>query len=213
MAKTICNNLKSRNVLLESVAYETMPKNTKVQMNEKMILYVDQKGARVGSFDSSSSLSYSKSVTKKLSDIAPNAKQSFLFKKYKGLRIHYLSMEWFSIKRGYEAKSASGGQAYYTDSITCYINKIDMDKFMKWCKDNNFKKHGNVWLDVSQAQNLIGNLLLEKGFTSAISQRSLPANYKIRAGYDTSLLNEVKEFVNRNVERWGMNVVVMFTAR
>lgn len=208
MARTICNYLKKRNVLLESVAYEPLPKNTKIQMNEKMLLYFEQKGKRVGSYDST--LSYSK--TEKLSECARDAKQSFLFKKYKGMKIHYLSMEWFSINRAYEGKSASGGQAYYTDKITCYINKIDMDKFAKWCKDNNFKKKGNVWLEVGQAQNLIGNLLLEKGFTSVISQRSLPANYKIRAGHDTSILNEVKEFVNRNVERWGMNVVIMFTS-
>ena len=210
MARTICNNMKSRGVLLDSVAYDPLPKNTKIQMNENMVLYFEQKGKKVGRY--ACDLNSSKSKTERLSECAREAKQSFLFKKYKGMKIHYLSMAWFSINKAYEGKSASGGQAYYTDRITCYINKIDMDKFAKWCKDNNFKKKGNVWLEVGQAQNLIGNLLLEKGFASVISQRSLPANYKIRAGQDTSLLSEVKEFVNRNVERWGMNVVIMFTS-
>lgn len=206
MAKQIVAFLKDRNVILETVSYSPLPKDTKIKVHESTTVFLEQKGKRVGFWDPP----LIGDKVESLSKIAPNAKKTFLFGKYKDMTIHYLNTSGFYINRKYEAKSAGGGTAYYANSIQCFITEIDLNKFFKWCKENNFKKNGNVWLSVGQAQNLIGNLLLEKGFQAVIGKRTFTGTHRLSSMNDYSLLKEVSDFANRNVERWGMKILISF---
>ncbi|MBQ7369786.1 MAG: hypothetical protein IJW58_02280 [Clostridia bacterium] len=213
MAKKIQSFLQRKNSILETVSYGFMAKNTKVEMQEYTKVLVEQKGKTVGGW----SRDYGVSTTKNFTELAPNAKP-LLFLGYNNITVHYLNTNYFSINRKYEGKTAGGGTAYYSGKITFRITEVDVNKFAKWAKDNKFKKNGDVWLNVAQAQNLIGNLFLEKGFESVLSRKTLASGHRIvprtatpLRTNDDDILQEVVDFVNSNVERWGMRISISFS--